>query len=384
MSSKNNQLQSLTSPPGTYSSGTKNKVAKITKKSRPKDANYKQKLIDNGVYPYRYKPNGNIPPLPPNWEEINRRLTQRRPSLSSSRFPNDDYQKFIDADAETCNVKEDEVREDEVKDSVIPAMLRVMGSLPSGTKKNILFTNIDPMAAGISQAKPDYYDGAQPEQIHPEVRAELSNHIIPSNHAHLPAVPNFVLETKGPSGSWFEASQQACHNGAIGARAMQSLRTYRQDEPVCGNNIHSISSIYHCGTLKMYGHSVAQPKGPETRQEYYMHQLGAWAMTGSTNNFNEGATAFKNASDIAKEYRDSAIARVNEIAAQNSQAEDDDNKDKDEGDVEEDVDEGGVEEDVDEGDVEEDTDEGDVEEDADEGDVEGDADEGDVEGDMIV
>ena len=317
----------------------------------PKDANYQQKLIDNGVYPYGYKPNGNRQPLPPKWEEINRRLTQHRPSISSSRFPNDDCQKFIDADAETFNedeVKEDEVRENEVKDSVIPAMLRAMGtSLPSGAKKNILFTNIDPMAAGISQAKPDYYDGAQPEQIHPEVRAELSNHIIPSSHAHLPAVPNFVLETKGPTGSWLEASRKACHNGAIGARAMQSLRTYRQDEPVCDNDVYSFSSIYYCGTLKMYGHSVAQPKGPETRQEYYMHQLGVWAMDGNTNQFKDGATAFKNVLDMAKECRDSAIARVNEIAAQNSQAEDDDDEDKDEGDVEEDADEGDVAEDTD-------------------------------------
>lgn len=130
---------------------------------------------------------------------------------------------------------------------------------------------------------------------------------------------------------------------------MQSLRTYRQlqDEPVYDNNIYSISSIYYDGQLKMYGHSVAQPKGPETRQEYYMHQLSGWSMTRSTDDFNRRATAFKNASDIAKEYRDSAIARVNEIAAQNSQAEDNDNKDKDEGDVEEDVDEDDVEQDTD-------------------------------------
>ena len=137
MSSRNssrgpqNQRRSLAS-----SSGTK-KVTKITKKSRPKDANYQQKLIDNGIYPCRYKPNGNIPPLPPKWEEINRRLTRHRPSLSLSRFSsNDDYQKSLDAEAEAFN-------EDEVKDFVIPAMLSAMGSLPSGAKKNILFTNID-------------------------------------------------------------------------------------------------------------------------------------------------------------------------------------------------------------------------------------------------
>ena len=129
------------------------------------------------------------------------------------------------------------------------------------------------------------------------MRAELSNHIIPSSHAHLPAVPNFIFETKGSAGPSIEASRRACHNGAVGARAMQSLRTYRRDEPVCDNNVYSISSIYYGGALKKYGHSVAKPKGPETRQEYYMHpsQLGVWTMDVDTNSFMRGATAFKNA-----------------------------------------------------------------------------------------
>ena len=305
----------------TKTTSTNTTVTKDTKNSRPKDANYQQKLIDSGIYPYGYKyPDGLRPPLPSGWEEMNRRLVQPRPSLSPSRFPDEDYQEFIQADAEAHN-------EDAVKDSVLPAMLRAMGA-SRGAQKNILFTNLDPVAAGISQAKPDYYYGAQPEQIHQKVRTDLSNLIIPSSHTHLPAVPTFSLEAKGPDGSLAEAMRQTCHNGAIGERAMRSLHTYKQDEPVYDNRVNTISSIYHGGQLKVYGHSAAQPNGQGMRPEYYMHQLGAYAMTGTPRNFRDGATAFKNARDLTAEYRDGAIAYANEIAAQTIQGEEEDEDDE--------------------------------------------------------
>ncbi|KAI9763792.1 MAG: hypothetical protein M1840_009117 [Geoglossum simile] len=82
---------------------------------------------------------------------------------------------------------------------------------------------------------------------------------------------------------------------AVGERAVHSLEAYGQDQPVYNNNIHTISSIYYGGTLKMYGHSIAQPNGPETRPEYYMHQLDVWGMTGNQKKILEGAIAFKNA-----------------------------------------------------------------------------------------
>jgi len=312
----------------TKTTSTKTTVTKDTKNSRPKDANYQQKLIDGGVYPYGYKfPDGRRPPLPLEWDEINRRLAQSRPSLSPSKFSDGGYQEFIEKDAEAFN-------EDAVKDSVLPAMLRAMGA-SSGAQKNILFTNIDPIVAGISQAKPDYYYGAQPEQIHPNVRTDLSKHITPSSHAHLPAVPNFSLEAKGPDGSLAEALRQACHNGAIGERAMQSLETYGQDEPVYDGNAHTISSIYHGGTLKMYAHSAAQPNGPGTRPEYYMHQIKGWSMTSDQDTFLKGATAFKNAGDLTAEYRNAAIAHANEITAQPAEHEKEEEEEKDDDDDDE-------------------------------------------------
>lgn len=65
----------------------------------------------------------------------------------------------------------------------------------------------------------------------------------------------------------------------------------------------------------MYGHSVAQPEGPGTQPHYFMHQLSGFFMTGSKDAFLQGATAFKNARDWARESRNTAITHANSLAA---------------------------------------------------------------------
>jgi hypothetical protein len=99
-----------------------------------------------------------------------------------------------------------------------------------------------------------------------------------------------------------------------------------------------MSSIYHGGTLKMYGHSAGLPKGPDARPEYYMHQLNTWGMTGNKDAFRQGATAFKNALDLTAEYRNAAIAHANGIANPTIEPEDDEDDEEDNETNDEDVD----------------------------------------------
>jgi hypothetical protein len=245
--------------------------------------------------------------LPNEWDELNRRLAQPRPSLSPSTFPEDEYQRFVEEDASAFN-------EDAVKNTVLPSMLKAMGA-SNGAQKNILFSNIDPLVPGISQAKPDYYYGAKPELIDQQVREDLGQHSVPSTSTQLPTVPNFSIEAKGPLGTNREALLQACHIGAVGARAMHSLQNYHQNEPVYDGKVSSISSIYSGGQLKMYAHSVAQPNSPGTLPQYYMHQLGNVGMTHSKDTFLQGATLYKNAHDLTEEYRNAAIEHANAMAA---------------------------------------------------------------------
>jgi hypothetical protein len=90
---------------------------------------------------------------------------------------------------------------------------------------------------------------------------------------------------------------------------MQSLWSYGQGEQAYDNKTFTISATYRAGTLKMYTHSTAQPNGPGTRPEYYMHQLKDWSMTGDEEAFLQGASAFENAMDLTGEHRNAAIAR---------------------------------------------------------------------------
>jgi hypothetical protein len=173
------------------------------------------------------------------------------------------------------------------------------------------------MACSIAQAKLDYYYVAKTEQIHPDVRSSLDKTILPSGHAHLPAVPNFFMEAKGPDGLVAECKRQAYHDGAIGVRAIHSLQTFGQKNPVHDNSARMISTIFYDGQLKMYACSTAQPNGPGTQPEYYMHQIGTWSMTDNSNQktFLRGATAFKNALDLTKKYRDNVITQANKIVS---------------------------------------------------------------------
>ena len=83
-----------------------------------------------------------------------------------------------------------EVRnEDAVKTDVLPVILKAMDA-SRGAQKIILFNNIPPITNNIVQAQPDYYYGAQPEQLDPRVREKLSKDIIPLSSIDLPSVPN--------------------------------------------------------------------------------------------------------------------------------------------------------------------------------------------------
>ena len=255
-----------------------------------------------------------MPAKPNNWEEINKRLSQPRPSLSPSKFSEEAYEKFVQADAGAFKDKQ-------VTTSVIPIIegeVRDAKCVSGG----ILFNNLDHLTDGtLAPGDPDLYYGARPEQLDRRVRDELNGHIIPSTQDDLPIAPNFFLAVKGPDGTAAVARRQACYHGALGARGIHSLQSYKQDDPVYSNNAYIITSIYNDGTLKMYTSHPIQPDSPGSRPEYYMNQLKAWAMTSDLETFRHGATAFRNARDWTKEKRDESINAANAKRANDSQIE---------------------------------------------------------------
>ena len=274
-----------------------------TRNSRPVDRNFQQNLIDHGVYPDEYEyPDGRIPLEPDNWDELQSRLAQNRPSLSPSQFSEGKFRKFKRANIHAA-------KEKQITDSVVPIIEGDVGDTKC-IAGGIPFTNLDHLTDGmIAPGNPDRYYGARPEQLDRQVRKELNHRIVPSTQQDLPVAPNFFLAVKGPNGTAAVAGNQATYDGALGARAMHSLHSYAQGEPIY-NNAYTISSVYNDGQLKMYTSHPAQP-GPGGGPEYFTTQLNSWSITGNSRTFREGAAAYRNARDWAKEQRDQAIERAN-------------------------------------------------------------------------
>lgn len=143
--------------------------------------------------------------------------------------------------------------------------------------------------------------------------------IIPTKNADVPVAPNFLLEVKALKGGADVALRQALHDGAIGARAMHALQNYGEEHPGFDGNSYSYSSIYHAaGTLQLYTHHVTAPTAPGGRPEYHMTKLRGFDMTDSLETFVQGATAFRNARDLAQRHRNRFIQAADTRAGQPS------------------------------------------------------------------
>lgn len=203
-----------------------NTSTNTSKSTGPYNRNFQQNLVDAGVFPHAYRhPDGRVLGKSNNWEEINRRLSQPRPSLSPSKFSEETHAEFIQADV-------DAVKEKQVTTSVIPI---IEGNIKDAKccSGGILFANLDHLTDGtLVPGNPDIYYGARPEQLDRRVRNELSGHITPSTQDDLPLAPNFFVAVKGPDGSLAVVGRQASYDGALGARSMHSLQSYGQEEHV--------------------------------------------------------------------------------------------------------------------------------------------------------
>ncbi|KAM4063043.1 hypothetical protein HRG_010394 [Hirsutella rhossiliensis] len=286
------------------SSATPNTTS--TKSTGPYDRAFQQHLIDHDVLPHGYEyPDGRLPPEPENIAEIRQILAEPRRSLSPSQFTGDDFRKFERADTHAA-------KERDVIATVIPVLEGNTGDRKC-VAGQVPFTNFDHLTDGsLVPGNPDLYYGAGPEQLERTIRRELSNLIIPSTQHDLPIVPNFCLEVKGPDGTLSVASRQASYHGALSARSIDRLRSYGHVEPRFDNRAYAITSIYYGGTLKMYTAHPIPPSAPDGRPGFVMTQIKTWGLTGDADIFRQGAAAYRNLRDWAKEQRDNAIKEANE------------------------------------------------------------------------
>ncbi|KEY64855.1 hypothetical protein S7711_10778 [Stachybotrys chartarum IBT 7711] len=278
-------------------------ISSKARRSSAYDDNFEQHLTDHNIYLPLRNPQAPKPDL----EDTRLLLSASRPSLSPSRFDDSAFEDLLQ--------KNETKSEGTIMRNVIPIIAGNTNILNEGS---LPFTNFESLTESLTvNAVPDFFDGAPPGDVDKRMREDLSQMIVPTKHANVPVAPNFFLEAKAPGGGADVARRQACLDGAYGARAMHSLQIYGEEEPVYDGNAYTYSSTYHAGTgtLQLYAHHTTAPTDPEGRQGYHMTQIDAYALTGSRKGFVEGATAFRNARDLARRHRDKFIRQANARAS---------------------------------------------------------------------
>ncbi|SLM36805.1 hypothetical protein LPUS_06491 [Lasallia pustulata] len=298
------QSESLKPPSNSTSENSNTEI--VARKISAYDKNFEQFLINENVFPEGYEyPDDRPIPEPNNWQEMQEELARRRPSLSLSRFTNEDFRRF----------KRDNARvyEGSVMSTIFPTIRGKYTEIPH--ELNAPFKRLKSLTnETTTTAQPDFYDGANPGNIDKQVRNELGPFIIPTVHPRAPAVPNFFLEARTPKDAVDVTKRQATLDGALGARAMHELQSYGQDETVYDNNAYTLTSTYHDGQLKMYTTHITPPAGPGQLPEYHMTQYNTWGLTGNPATCRQGFTAFRNGREWAKKKRDQYISGANERA----------------------------------------------------------------------
>ena len=129
---------------------------------------------------------------------------------------------------------------------------------------------------------------------------------------------NHFTEFKGPSAANYVADHQACYNGAIGARAVNELRSFSTDGSILDdNNAYTITSTYCHGLLNIHtAHTTHQHGAPQP--ERHTNRVGTWFLPQSSQQFREGVGAYRHSKEWAEEverewYEKPTTEQSNEI-----------------------------------------------------------------------
>jgi hypothetical protein len=126
------------------------------------------------------------------------------------------------------------------------------------------------------------------------------------------------MEANGPNGKASEMKLQITQDLTAGARGKRKLQSYKQEQSNYDGNAYTIGTTYHSdtGTLQLFAMHPKPLVVPNGQLEYHTTQIRSFGMTDLADTFRQGAAAFRNVHDWAKQQRDEFIANANEIAAQ--------------------------------------------------------------------
>ncbi len=189
----------------------------------------------------------------------------------------------------------------------------IFGGANIPSEENVRFSNLLSLTEEVTvDAQPSFFDGARPSEIDSEVRETLRSTIVPTKQVQALVAPNFFLAAKGTSGGPIVAMRQVIYDLALRARAMRSLQTYKA-EPAYDGNAYTYGATYHAGAglLQLYSSHVTAPTTQGGRPEYHVTWLKPFFITERLQTFVEGAAAFRNLRDLAREHRNSFIESAN-------------------------------------------------------------------------
>lgn len=273
-----------------------------SKSSRVTDSQFETRLAEAHIYPPKYQhAGGRTCPLPSNFDDIQERLHRRRPSLSHSKFGQSQFDTFCKKDARV-------ISESSVMSEVVPL---IHGSKDFETAQNLQFTNITPFTQGLPKPQPDLYDGALSSEIAKPVRDKLEHTVVPTKYAKAPIAPNFFLEAKGPLRAPLELRCQITNDLGAGVQAMDALHNYGRSQPVYDGKAYAMGSTYHAGSGSLHIYTGHITKSPEGNLETHITQTRGFCLTDSSETLRNGVGAFRNARDLAKEYRDELLQEAN-------------------------------------------------------------------------
>lgn len=195
--------------------------------------------------------------------------------------------------------------------SVLPV---ITGTADIPSQENLTFGNLKVLTDdSTTKAQPDLYDGIYPHKLNKGVRDKLGPYIVPSTNTAAPCLPNFFTEVIGWEGSIDVCQRQAMYNGALGTRGVHELRSYIDTGTAYDDKAYTITSTYQSRsrTLAIYATHTTPSKNQQSSAEYHMTELEAVVLTKNLENFRQGASAFRNARDWAKEKREELVAAAN-------------------------------------------------------------------------
>lgn len=272
------------------------------KRTSAYDVNFEIVMAENGVYGPDYQfHNGRSLPTPKNLKNVKEALSARRNSLSSEDVFEPMFRTF----------KRHGEGQTESTWKQVSLGILTGNELGYNTCCDAMLSNLNSLlkADALVRPVPDRYDGANPMSVDADIRRQLDKLIVPVRDNCQSVAPNFFFEMKRPDGNFRVLKRQAMHDGAIGARAMHSLRNYHQTGQQFDDMAYTISATYQDGFLRIYVHHVIAGV-KEGLPEYFMTRIFSRDIT-EPEFFSSEVLALRNARDWAKSTRDRLISEAN-------------------------------------------------------------------------